>query len=87
MVGRPVRRRLFQVQNSRNPHRCHGDDSVWLHEDERRPPFGPDARDPYPEEPVGCGETEARSARAFQDLDLMSEGENLEVQRRARANQ
>ena len=63
------------------------DDGVRLHEDERRPPLGPDAREPHPEQPVGCGETEARSARAFQDLQLVSEGENLEVQRRARANQ
>ena len=38
-----------------------------------------------PGQPVSRGETEARSARALQDLQLMSEGENLELQRRPRA--
>jgi hypothetical protein len=45
-----------------------GDDRGWLHQDERRPPLAPDPREPHPEQPVSCGETEARLARALQDL-------------------
>jgi len=63
------------------------DDGGRLHEYECRPPFSPDAREPHPQQPIDCGQTEARSARAFQDLYLMSESENLEVQRCARPNQ
>jgi len=40
-----------------------------------------------PEQPVSCGETEPRLARALQDPQLMSKGENLELQRRPRAYQ
>lgn len=39
------------------------DDGVRLHEDERRPPFGPDAREPDPDQPVGCGQMNTRSAQ------------------------
>ena len=64
-----------------------GDDRLGLHEDERRPPSSPDAREPDPEQAVGRGQAHARSARAFQHQKLVPQRENLEVQRRARANQ
>ena len=63
------------------------DDGVRLHKDERCPPLGSDAREPHPEAPVRCAETEAWSARPFEDLQLMSERENLEVQGHPRAKQ
>src|SRR5258705_9456003 len=59
------------------------DDGVRLHQDEPGPPLGPDAREPHPEEPVGWGEAEARSMRAFQHEQLVPRREKLEVQRRA----
>ena len=81
-----VRCRLLQVQKRRNPRRCR-DDGGRLREDEYGPPLRPDPGEPHPEESVGCGEAQARAARAFQDLQLVSECENLEVQRRAGVNQ
>jgi hypothetical protein len=40
-----------------------------------------------PEQAVGCGQNQARSARAFQHQELVPQCEHLEVQRRALANQ
>jgi hypothetical protein len=55
-----------------------------LHEGKRHPQFGPDAREPDPDQLVGSGQDERASARAFEDPKLVSERENLEVQCRAR---
>jgi hypothetical protein len=53
----------------------------WLdYEDECRPPFGPDAREADPEQPVDDGQTDARSPEAFQDPKLVSEREDLKMQ-------
>jgi hypothetical protein len=68
MFGRPVRRRLFPVQKQARPAPVPADNRLGLHEDERRPPVDPDAREPHPEQAVGCGQTDARSPSAFQDL-------------------
>ena len=38
IVGRPVRCRLFHVQNRRKPRRCQGDDGLRLDDVNRRPP-------------------------------------------------
>src|SRR5688572_19426944 len=37
-----------------------GDDRIGRHEHERRSPFGPDSREPDPEQAVGRGEAHAR---------------------------
>ena len=55
------------------------DDRLGLHEDKCRPPFGPKAREADPEQAVCSGQTNARAARAFQDLKLVSERQNLDV--------
>jgi hypothetical protein len=57
------------------------DDGVRFHEHEPTAPFRPDTREPDPEDTVGCGETSGRSAGAFKDQKLMSERENLAMQR------
>jgi hypothetical protein len=64
-----------------------GDHRLGLYEDECRPPFGPDARKPDPEQPVEDGQAHPRSPGAFQDPKLVPEREDLEMQRRARARQ
>jgi hypothetical protein len=73
-VDRPVPCRLFHAQNTAEPTPMPRNDGVRLHEDDRCPPLAPDAREPHPEEPVGCGETEAWSPQTFQHVRLMSEG-------------
>ena len=86
-VGRPVRPSALPGPEQAEPIPVPRDDGGRLHEEERRSPLGRDAREPGPQEPVSYGQTQARSARAFQNLELVSEGTNLEVQGRTRANQ
>jgi Fatty acid desaturase len=63
------------------------DDRLGFHKDERRSPLGPGPREPDPEQAVGRGQMYALSARAFQNVKLVPQGENLNVQRSARPNQ
>ena len=63
------------------------DDGLGPHKDESRTPVGPDAEEPHPEQAVRSGQTHARSAGALHDPKLVSQRENLQMQRCARANQ
>jgi hypothetical protein len=51
-VGRPVRSRLFQVQNKRKPRQCPGDDGRWLNDIEGRVPTASSVRQPCPEDTI-----------------------------------
>ena len=45
----------------------------------------PDVRDPGPQEPIGARQPHPPRTGAFQDLELVAQGEDLELQRRPRA--
>lgn len=58
-----------------------GNDRVGLDNHESRPPRRPDAGQPHPQEPVGLGQAESPTAAPLQNVELVSQGENLELQR------
>ena len=58
-----------------------GEDGLWLHDDDRRSPSLPHSRQPDPEQSVRSGEPHAPRACPFKDLELMSQREDLELQR------
>ena len=64
-----------------------GDDGLRLHEDQRRSPSGPDARQHDPEPPVRPREPDSLRSRALQHVKLVPQGQDFEVERRARTRQ
>jgi hypothetical protein len=60
------------------------DDSVWLDDDERGSPLGPDVTEPCPEEPIRGGQLRSLH-RTLKDAQLVSERQEFELQRRAAA--
>jgi hypothetical protein len=56
-----------------------GDDRFGLDEDEGRPPPWPDAGQPDPEEAVGSGQPNPPRPSARQDVDLVTQRENLKL--------
>ena len=62
-----------------------GDDGLRFHDHERRPPSGPDARQQDPEPAVRLREPDSRRSGAVQHVQLVPQGQDLEVERRANA--
>jgi hypothetical protein len=57
-----------------------GDDGVRFDDHERRGPLAPDPREPNPEKAVRPGEAWPVRARSLQHPNLMTQGEQFEVQ-------
>jgi hypothetical protein len=61
-----------------------GDDRPWLDNDESRAPLRPEAQEPDPEESVPGSKFGPTGNGTSQDDDLMSQGEDLGLERKAR---
>jgi hypothetical protein len=59
----------------------------WLHDVERRAPAVPSLRQPRPQHPICGGQTKTLTARSIAHGKLMSKDDDLQVQRRAGANE
>jgi hypothetical protein len=60
-----------------------GDDRFRFDNDESRAPLGPEAQEPNPEESVPCTKFGPIGDGTFQDDDLMSQSEDLGLEREA----
>jgi len=63
-----------------------GDDGLGFHDDDGLAPRTPDMRDPDPQEPIRLRQPHAPRTRAFQDVELVAQRQDLELQRRPRAH-
>ena len=63
-----------------------GDHGLWLDQDQAVFPAAPATQDQGPEGPVQRRERQASLSRAFQDVELVPEGQNLSREGRTRAN-
>jgi hypothetical protein len=64
-----------------------GDDGLGFHDHERRSPSGPDARQQDPEPAVRLREPDSRRSGALQHVQLVPQGQDFKVERRARTRQ
>jgi hypothetical protein len=62
-----------------------GDDRLRFDNDESRAPFGPEAEEPDPEESVPGSKFGPTGNGTSQDDDLVSQGEDLGLERKARS--
>lgn len=62
-----------------------GNNGLWPHDDDCGSPLRPDLRQPDPQEPVGLGQVDPATARSLEDVKLVSQDEDLELQRPSRA--
>ena len=53
---------------------------LWFDNDQGRTPIGPDAREPNPEHPVPGSESRPAGNRTPQDVDLVAQGNNLNLE-------
>jgi len=79
---RPVRRRLFHVQNRRKPVTVIRRRSP-LDDVQNRPPAAPRPPEPRPEHLVRRRQSDSTTARSVDHRELMAERHDFEVQRRA----
>ena len=63
-----------------------GDDGLWLDDDQRRAPLAPHTRQPDPEPAVRSGEPQPSRPRSLQHLQLVAQGQHLQLQDDARAH-
>jgi hypothetical protein len=56
-----------------------GDHSRWLYDVERRSPAVPSLRQPCPQHPINCRESEPWTARTINHGELVSECDDLQV--------
>ena len=82
-LGRPVRRRLFQVQKRRKPRRCQAMTVVRSARCAAPTASGPRHARATPRAAGLTASTEARGTRAVHHRHLVSQREDLEMQRRA----
>ena len=62
------------------------DDRLRFDDDDASFPLAPDARQPHPEHPVGPRDPHASRTGSLEDVQLVSQGEHLEQERRAGAH-
>ncbi len=62
------------------------EDGLGLHDDESGPPTLPDPRQPDPQQAVRSRQRDAPRASPFQDVKLVSQGEDFKLQGRARGD-
>jgi hypothetical protein len=62
-----------------------GDDGLWLDDDQCRAPLVPHTRQPDPEPAVRSGEPQPSRSRSLQHLQLVTQGQHLQLQDDARA--
>jgi hypothetical protein len=82
-AGRPVRCRLFHVQNKRKPRRCHATtvSGLTMYTAERQPHHA--CASPRPQHPVDRRQTKAWASGSMHDRQLVSERDDFQVQRGA----
>ena len=64
-----------------------GEHGRWLRDVERGSPAVPSLRQPRPQHPIGGGQTKTLTARSIDHGELVSKDDDLDVQRRAGANE
>ena len=64
-----------------------GEHGRWLYDMERRAPAVPALRQPGPQHPINCRESEPWTARTIDHGELVMECDDLQVQRCAGANE
>ena len=64
-----------------------GEHRRWLYNTEHRSPAVPSLRQPGPQHPINCRESEPCTARTIDHAELVSECDDLQVQRCAGANE
>jgi len=57
------------------------DDGLGLDQHEGLAPFGPEANEGYPQEPVPCAKRDAHLPVPLEDDGLVPEGEDLDLER------
>ena len=82
-----MRCRLFHVPEQAKAALVPGENGRWLYDMERRAPAVPALRQPGPQHPINCRESEPWTAGTIDHGELVSECDDLQVQRRAGANE